>query len=110
MLKLWLPPKVWLHGSQSTTTGGRSARRGHTWAIACWFEQSIRCVLTTPLGVPVDPEVKRILATVSGPTEALIRSRASPGEEPRSSFTVALAAPWLARRGTSERAAAIAVA
>jgi len=26
--KLWLPPKVWLHGSQSTTTGGVVARNG----------------------------------------------------------------------------------
>src|SRR5580658_2260582 len=110
MLKLWLPPNVWLHGSQSTTTGGRSARRGHTCAIACWFEQSIRCVLTTPLGVPVDPDVKRIFAIVSGPTDAFARASAVPGEALRSALTVAVEGPRLARRGTPESAAASAFA
>ena len=26
--KLWLPPNVWLHGSQSTTTGARVFKNG----------------------------------------------------------------------------------
>lgn len=64
---LWLPPKVWLHGSQSSSTGGCSARNGHTWSIACWLAHSIRCVVRTALGSPVDPEVNSSLATVSGP-------------------------------------------
>src|SRR2546426_396049 len=34
----------------------------------CMLEHIMRCVLMTPLGVPVDPEVNRIFATVSGPT------------------------------------------
>ena len=74
MLKLWLLPNVWLHGSQSTITGGRSARNGQPATIAAWFAQSIRCVLTTPFGVPVDPDVNRIFAALSGPTAANARS------------------------------------
>ena len=70
MLKQKLPPNVWFQGSQSTSTGGRSSRNGHTCAAICWFEQSMRWVLTTPFGVPVEPEVKRIFATVSGPIRA----------------------------------------
>ncbi len=41
-LKLWLDPKVWLHGSQSHRIGGVSARKGQTRAIDFWFAQSIR--------------------------------------------------------------------
>ena len=55
--RLWLPPKVWLQGSQSTFTGGSARRNGHTWLCACWLERSIRWVLTTPFGVPVDRDV-----------------------------------------------------
>ncbi|HEY5397136.1 MAG TPA: hypothetical protein VIL16_17255 [Trebonia sp.] len=62
---LWLPPNVWLHGSQSTITGRSAARNGHACRIICWLAASIRWVLITPLGVPVDPEVNRILATAS---------------------------------------------
>ena len=32
MPKSWLPPKVWFHGSQSTSTGGSSARNGEACA------------------------------------------------------------------------------
>ena len=64
---MWLPPKVWLHGSQSTSTGGRSARKRQSWPHAAWLVHSMRCVLITPLGAPVEPEVNRIFATVSGP-------------------------------------------
>ena len=35
MFTLWLPPKVWLHGSQSTITGRSPSRNGHTWKIIC---------------------------------------------------------------------------
>ena len=77
--RLWLPPNVWLHGSQSTSTGGSARMNGHTWPSACWLEHSIRCVLITPFGAPVDPEVNRIFATVSGPSAANARSTSAPG-------------------------------
>ncbi len=47
---LWLPPKVWFHGSQSTSTGGSSARKARHWRIICRFAHSMRWVLITPLG------------------------------------------------------------
>ena len=65
--KLWLPPKVWLHGSQSTTTGGCSARNGQHAARLSWLAVSMRWVLTTPLGRPVEPDVNSTLAIVAGP-------------------------------------------
>src|SRR5215212_5364958 len=68
MLKLALPPNVWFHGSQSHSTGGVFSTKGQSWAKLCWFEQSILWVLITPLGMPVEPEVNRIFAIVSGPT------------------------------------------
>ena len=52
-------------------------RNGIASQIICWFAQSIRCVLITPLGDPVDPDVKRILAMVSGPTRAAASSTSS---------------------------------
>jgi len=42
MFMLWLPPKVWLHGSQSTITGRSAVRNGHTCRIICWLADSIR--------------------------------------------------------------------
>src|SRR5712691_1129779 len=78
-LRLWLPPKVWLHGSQSTINGRCSARNGQTCRIICWFDASIRCVFSTPLGVPVEPEVKRILATASGAKATCAWFNADPG-------------------------------
>ena len=74
MLKLWFAPNVWLHGSQSTITGGAlGEERPRPRAIAGWFEHSMRCVLITPFGVPVEPDVNRIFATVSGVTAANAR-------------------------------------
>src|SRR2546427_13019071 len=70
MPKLLLPPKVWFHGNQSTSTCGRSSRKGQTTAYCSWVTVSMRCVLITPLGVPVEPEVKRVFATVPGPMPA----------------------------------------
>src|SRR5919107_5940638 len=67
-LKLWLPPNVWFHGSQSTSTGGVPAVNGQICASDCWFAASIPCVLITPLGSAVEPDVNRILATLSGVT------------------------------------------
>ena len=79
ILKLWLPPKVWFHGSQSISTGADSARNGQHWRIACWFEHIMRWVLITPLGRAVEPEVNRILATVPGRTAAKAASTSGPG-------------------------------
>ena len=45
----------------------------------------MRCVLITPLGMPVEPDVNRILPSVSGPTRANAASTASVG---RTSVTV----------------------
>ena len=78
-LKLWLPPNVWFHGSQSTSTGGVSFVNGQICASDCWFAHSIPCVLITPLGIAVEPEVKRILATLSGPTDSSASSTAIVG-------------------------------
>ena len=68
MPTLWLPPKVWFQGSQSTSTGGSSARKAKHWRSICWLAQIMRWVLITPLGCLVEPEVNRNLAMVSGPT------------------------------------------
>jgi hypothetical protein len=97
--RLWLPPKVWLQGSQSSRTGGSSSRKGHTWRICCWFATSSPCGLMTPFGVPVEPEVKRILATVSAATAA---ARASTSALGWTSSSSSAAAP---SRGRPPRAA-----
>src|SRR6185503_5136784 len=101
MLKLWLPPNVWFHGSQSTITGGRSVRNVQAAAMLSWFEHSMRWVLITPLGSPVDPDVKRILATVSGPTAAKAASTAGVGRNSVSAANgVTPAPPALATTST----------
>ena len=79
MFTLWLPPNVCDHGSQSTITGRSAARNGHTCRIICWFAASIRCVFSTPFGVPVDPEVKRIFAIPSGLKDANAAATATLG-------------------------------
>src|SRR3954469_16595158 len=76
---LWLPPKVWFQGSQSTSTGGSPASTGIDWRICCWLAHHMRCVLTTPLGSLVDPEVNRNLVMVSGPVAAMALSTAGVG-------------------------------
>src|SRR6187401_2252976 len=70
MLNVLLLPNVWFHGSHSQSTGGRSSRNGQICAQLCWFEHIMRWVLMTHFGMPVEPDVKRIFATVSGPTRA----------------------------------------
>ena len=67
---MWLPPNVWFQGSQSTSTGAGLSTKGSVCAIICMFEQSMRWVLMTALGLPVEPEVSRNFAIVSGPTAA----------------------------------------
>ena len=47
--------------------------------IITWFEHHMRWVLITPLGMPVEPEVNRNLAMVSGPTCAWAASTAAVG-------------------------------
>src|SRR6185295_16897057 len=70
-LKLWLAPKVWLHGNQSRITRSLTwSRKLQVCALACWLEVSIRCVLITAFGVPVEPDVNRNFAIVSGVTAA----------------------------------------
>src|SRR6476660_2108384 len=67
-LKLWLAPKVWLHGSQSRITRSVRgfSRNGQICALACWLDVNMRWVLMTAFGVPVEPEVNRNFAMVSG--------------------------------------------
>jgi len=50
---------------------------GNACSRTCWLLHSIRCVLITPFGMPVEPEVNRNLAIVSGPTRAWAFSAAS---------------------------------
>src|ERR1700704_3789620 len=42
------------------------SRNDQVCALACWLEVSMRWVLITAFGVPVEPEVNRNLAIVSG--------------------------------------------
>src|SRR3569833_1789898 len=44
--------------------------------IISWLEHSIRCVVITPFGLPVEPEVNKIFTTVSGVTRACAASTA----------------------------------
>ena len=48
-------------------------------AIIAWLLQSMRWVLITALGLPVEPDVNRNLAMVSGPTWAAAVSTARVG-------------------------------
>jgi hypothetical protein len=96
MPKLWLPPKVWFHGSQSTSTGGASASTGMLWAICCWLAHHMPWVLITALGSLVEPLVNRNLAMVSGPVACIAASTAGvTGVASRSAKLV------LARSGTA---------
>ena len=93
MPKLWLPPNVWFHGSQSTSTGGVSARNDRRWRMTCWLLASMRCVLTTALGARVEPEVSRNLAIESSVTAACAPSTASVGSVPSSASMPVVARP-----------------
>ena len=44
-----------------------------------WFEHHMRWVLITPFGMPVEPDVNRNFAIVSGPTFSCASSTASVG-------------------------------
>ena len=73
---LWLPPKVWFQGNQSTNTGGASVSKGMDWHICCWLAHHMRWVLITPLGNLVEPEVNKNFTTVSGPVACMAASTA----------------------------------
>src|SRR6186713_1190766 len=88
MPKLWLPPAVWFHGSQQHSTGGSAARKRKWERIITWFEHSIRWVLMTPFGLPVEPEVKSTLAMVSPSTRSRAASTAGVGAAWRSAKEV----------------------
>ncbi len=107
MPKLLLPPKVWFHGSQSTSTSGRSSRNGHTSAYCSWFTVSMRWVLITPFGVPVEPEVKRIFATLSGPMRAKAASTSAVASAASSSANGVACAPTAASAGANAAGSAV---
>ena len=69
-------------GSRAASRPAPAAPRpsvGKHCRIICWFAHSMRCVLITPLGSLVEPEVNRNLAIVSGPTAACAASTAAVG-------------------------------
>jgi hypothetical protein len=96
---LWLPPKVWFHGSQSTITGGLSSTKGQACASICWFAHSMPCVLITPFGSPVEPEVNRIFAVVLASTFKNSLSMSEPGLTSSSSATETGFAPTASSAG-----------
>src|SRR3984957_12165573 len=69
----------WIPGSHATITGGSSAMKARPQPIIAWLAHSISWVLMTPLGWPVEPEVNRILAMVSGAILACAASTAGVG-------------------------------
>src|SRR5579871_312585 len=94
MPKLWPPPNTWFHGSQSTRTGGVLTKQGRHSTIICWLLHHIRWVVMTPLGLPVEPEVNRIFATVAGPVRSNASSTAAVGEAASSSANETGVQPW----------------
>jgi len=72
MKKLLLLPKVWFHGSQSTITWWRPRKRPYE-TYCSWFHGEHAVGVDTPLGVPVEPEVRGSCERVR-PTRANARS------------------------------------
>src|ERR1700678_2493448 len=97
MPTLLLEPNVCAHGAQSTRIGGSSFTNGSASAYMTWFELSIRWVLTTALGWPVEPDVSRNLAIPSG----VMAARAA-----RASGEIAVSAS--AENGVAPKAPAVA--
>ena len=94
---------MWLHGSQSTTTGGRVARNGHICAMRLLVRAEHALRVDDALGLPVEPEVKSTLAMVSGPSarsglDARGRARAASASS-GGAAPAAAAAHDAARRG-----------
>src|SRR3954467_10459400 len=59
------------------TRSAALSRKVQVCALACWLEVSMRWVLITAFGVPVEPEVNRNFAIVSGVMAAKAFSTAS---------------------------------
>ena len=111
MFRLLLAPKVWLHGSQSASTGFSSSRKRQTCAIICWLAHSMRWVLITTFGWPVEPEVSRYLACVSGVMASKACITAAVSGRPRAAKSSApgwVSAPRLNTTGACSPAAAMA--
>ena len=70
---------MWFHGSQFDKNQRLLVKEGPICASCCWLADSMPCVLMTPFGSPVEPEVKRNFATVSARRDAAACSRAGPG-------------------------------
>jgi hypothetical protein len=88
---------VWLHGSQSSSTGFSRSTKRQVCAIICWLAHSMRCVLITTLGEPVEPEVSRYLAWWSGSMAAKARCTSGPS---------AASASWLKLKAPGSLSAA----
>ena len=85
-------------------TGGSSFRKASVSRIITWLAQIMRWVLITAFGLPVEPEVSRNFAIVSGPILSWTASRpANSGEAIRSASIVIL------RPGTDPNDATISV-
>ena len=77
--KSWLPPAVWCHGAQSTITGRLVLRRTPAREDHHLVRAPHALGVDHPFGMPVEPEVNRNLAIVSGPTAACAASTAGVG-------------------------------
>ena len=108
--KLWLLPKVWFHGSQSTSTGEASASTGSDSEICCRLAHHMRWVLMTGLGILVEPLVNRNFTMVPGPVACMAASTAGVAVVWRRLWKVPAlrpsSAPWA--RITSTSAATVA--
>ena len=65
--------------------------KGQTCAFDSWLAHNMRCVLMTPLGSPVEPEVNRNFAIVSGPVASnaaatALASRRAPASASATAF------------------------
>ena len=59
-----LPPKQWFHGNQFKSTGGSATSSVEVIDFGITeFTHIMRVVIMTALGMPVEPDVKRYLAT-----------------------------------------------
>ena len=82
---------------------------GKHWRIICWFAHSMRCVLITPFGSLVEPDVNRNLAIVSGPTLRVRRRRPRRSARSRAASSngdrrrARRARPWPRTTGVSAR-------
>ena len=97
MPTLWLPPKVWFQGSQSSSTGASSAMKGKVCSSICWLLHNMPWVVMTAFGCLVEPEVNRNLAMVAAPTPALAWSTPAGAVSSRLAKRVAPLSPPVSR-------------